>query len=68
MIALLIIGIIVIIAGVLLIVAPNALNHMNTYLSKQIFSDSAISGHRIIMAILCLAVGALLLYLYFSYL
>lgn len=67
MIALLILGIVIILIGVLLLVAPGMLSRASVFLNRKVFDDSAIFGHRILIALVSLAVGALLLWMYFGH-
>lgn len=67
MITLLILGILSIVVGVLLLIGPDLLCKASEFLNRKVFDDNTILGHRVLVAVISLAVGALLLWIYFGY-
>lgn len=63
----LILGIVIFLIGILLLVAPEWLSKTSEYLNRKVFDDRAVLGHRVLLALVSLALGALLLWMYFGH-
>lgn len=60
-------GIFLFIMGVMMIVAPDALYRLNDFLNKIIFHDQSIKTYRLAFGVLLIAIGSLLIYVYYHY-
>ncbi len=65
--ALLMLGVVTIFMGLLLLVAPGLLSRVSKFLNRTVYDESAVLGHRILVALISIAVGALLLWMYFGH-
>lgn len=63
---LLVLGIVLLVAGVLLLIGTRALCKMSEFLNRSVFDDRTILAHRILVALISIAVGGLLLWMYFG--
>ncbi len=61
------VGVIATTAGVLTLVAPQILDKMNNFLSQFYYADALILAKRVFFGIISLAVGLVLIFLYFVY-
>jgi len=59
-------GVCLLLIGGFVLLCPNRLASVNQFLNQKIFDDSAILSHRMLAAVICVAVGGTLLLLYFG--
>lgn len=67
MMILLILGIVLTIAGVMLLIGTRALCKASEFLNRKVFDDNTILAHRVLVALISLAVGVLMLWMYFGH-
>ncbi len=53
--------------GVSLLLAPNQLARLSQFLNQKVFDDTAVLSHRILLAIICLGLGALMFWMAFGH-
>ena len=67
MIVLLIMGVFIIIVGVMLLCAPEAMYRLNSTLNRTILSDEAVYKHRVLVAIVLISCGLVFSWVYYVY-
>lgn len=63
----LILGILVLLAGIFILFAPGKMQAVNEFTNKKLFNDANVFSYRVIFGIICLIVGVVLIGIYYQY-